>query len=385
MNKKILPIMICSIASSSVLASEIGSLPRANAGMFSLSAGYYSMNSEWDGFDSSSTNDLIGDIERTAPFIKLGFEVVDDWYASVLFGYEKSQNNPSLTTTPKLDTNSDFFVGAELKGVLYRDENISAGPFIQLDAYTNFSTSGPILNNGTIETIDADVTEIYTATAGFIGQYEFEKLAVYGGAYFIQSEATLEGTLGTSSLDLTLEDDNNARLLLGVNIPLAEKLSIDFETHYYDEASFAVTLNYYPYKTKPVKEVPPVVTEVALVKKPQPPEVTEFENQIFFDQGSTEVGESEYPKIRALARFMLKRPDSDVIVEGHCDCFGEEEYNQELSEKRALSVKKLLMNFYNIPEDRILLVGYGESFPIATNTTKEGRQKNRRVRVYATE
>ena len=377
--------MVCSIASSSVVANEIGSLPGANHGMFSLSAGYYSMQSEWDGFENEDTNNLINDLERDAPFVKLGFEIVDDWYASVLFGYEKISNNPPVTTVPKLENDSEFFVGMELKGIMYRNENISAGPFIQLNSYTNFSTTGPILSNGFIENIDINVSDFYTATAGVLGQCDFEKFSVYGGAYYIQSEGTVEGSIGSQNIDLTIEDDNNARLLLGVNVPVSEKLSMDFETHYYDEASFAVTLNYYPYKTKPVKKTAPVVTEVAVVKKPQPPEVTEFENQIFFEQGSTEVGESEYPKIRALARFMLKRPDSDVIVEGHCDCFGEEEYNQELSEKRALSVKKLLMNFYNIPEDRILLVGYGESFPIATNTTKEGRQKNRRVRVYATD
>ena len=377
--------MICSIASSSAFASEIGSFPKADDGLFALSAGYYLMRSEWDGFDDADTNNIINDIERDAPFVKLGVEVMDDWYASVLFGYEKITNNPPVTTVLKLDTDSEFFVGVELKGVMYRDEAISMGPFIQANAFTNLSISGPILSNGTIKNIDAEVTDILTAKAGFMAQYQFDKLAVYGGAYYMHSEAKIDGNIGLDQLDLTIEDDNNARLLLGVNIPLSEKLSLDVETHYYDEASFAIALNYYPTKTKPVKKATPAEPVVTKAIKPSPPEATEFENQIYFEQGATEVGESEYKKIRALARFMLKRPDSDVIIEGHCDCFGEEEFNQELSEKRALSVKKLLMNFYNIPEDRILLVGYGESFPLATNTTKEGRQKNRRVRVYATD
>jgi len=377
--------MICTIVSSTAFASEIGSLPKTDDGMYTVSAGYYLMRSEWDGFNDAHTNQLINDLERDAPFVKLGMEVMDDWYASVLFGFENITNDPVAPTVPILDTDSELFVGVELKGVVYRDEAISMGPFIQANAYTNFSISGPILNNGSIKNIDIDVTDFITAKAGFMGQYQFEKVSVYGGAYYVHSEAKVEGAIGLDQLDLTIKDDNNARLLLGANIPLSEKLSLDVETHYYDEASFAIALNYYPNKTKPVKKAAPAKPVVTEIIKPSPPEATEFENQIYFEQGATEVGESEYKKIRALARFMLKRPDSDVIIEGHCDCFGEEEFNQELSEKRALSVKKLLMNFYNIPEDRILMVGYGESFPLATNTTKEGRQKNRRVRVYATD
>ena len=223
--------MICSIASSSTFASEIGSLPKADDGMYTVSAGYYLMRSEWDGFDDANTNRIIDDIERDAPFVKLGMEVMDDWYASVLFGFENMANDPAISTVPKLDTDSEFFVGAELKGVVYRDEVISMGPFIQANVYTNFSASGPILSNGVIKNIDIDVTDIITAKAGFMGQYQFEKLAVYGGAYYEHSEAKVEGSIGLNQLDLTIEDDNSARLLIGVNIPLLSYV-VDLEVEF---------------------------------------------------------------------------------------------------------------------------------------------------------
>jgi outer membrane protein OmpA-like peptidoglycan-associated protein len=246
--------------------------------------------------------------------------------------------------------------------------------------------SGSVFGNGLIDTVDVDVSDIYTASAGVLAQYQFKRLALYGGAYYIRSEASVKGMYGQAPVDLLLEDDNTSRLLLGVNVPLADNVSLDLESHFYNDFSFAVTVNYYPFKEKQVRKVENAKSsEVAESSKIKVAAPTEFENQIYFEPGSVEVGESEYPKIRALARFLLKRPGSDVIIEGHCDCFGEEEFNQELSEKRALSVKKLLINFYNIPEDSILVVGYGESFPIASNTTEEGRTKNRRVRVYATE
>lgn len=385
MHKKILPVLISVTLSAPAISSEVGSLPGVNDGIFTVSGGYYTMPSEWEGFGDQEISRIGEDIERDAPFVKLGYEFADDWYVSGLMGYERIQNDVSGDDASKLDTDRELFAGFEIKGVVYRDDKLSAGPFLQYTQYTDFSVTGPVLSNGVINNTDVELTDIYTASAGFIGQYQFDKLSAYAGAYLTKSEASLDGTLGNSTVAKTLHDADATRFLLGVNIPLSEKLSLDLETHVYQDFGFAVSLNYYPFKTRPVKKAEVVAADDANPVAKAETGPTEFENQIYFAQGSTEVEESEYHKIRQLARFMLKRPDSDVIIEGHCDCFGEEEFNQELSEQRALAVKKLLINFYSIPEDRIMLVGYGESFPIATNETAEGRQKNRRVRVYAIE
>jgi len=58
---------------------------------------------------------------------------------------------------------------------------------------------------------------------------------------------------------------------------------------------------------------------------------------------------------------------------------GSAKENQKISEKRAESAKKYLMDKFNISGDRMIVKGYGSSKPIANNTTKEGRAKNRRV------
>lgn len=67
-----------------------------------------------------------------------------------------------------------------------------------------------------------------------------------------------------------------------------------------------------------------------------------------------------------------------VIATGHTDSVGTEAYNQKLSERRAAAVKEYLVS-RGIPASKITTLGKGESQPVATNKTKEGRQKNRRV------
>jgi OOP family OmpA-OmpF porin len=67
-----------------------------------------------------------------------------------------------------------------------------------------------------------------------------------------------------------------------------------------------------------------------------------------------------------------------VIATGHTDSVGSEQYNQRLSERRAAAVKEYLVS-KGIPASKITTIGKGESQPVATNKTAEGRQKNRRV------
>ena len=67
-----------------------------------------------------------------------------------------------------------------------------------------------------------------------------------------------------------------------------------------------------------------------------------------------------------------------VIATGHTDSIGTDAYNQRLSERRAQAVKDYLVS-KGIPASKVTTIGKGESQPVATNKTKEGRQKNRRV------
>jgi outer membrane protein OmpA-like peptidoglycan-associated protein len=76
---------------------------------------------------------------------------------------------------------------------------------------------------------------------------------------------------------------------------------------------------------------------------------------------------------------LKENPNIKVEIGGHTDNLGQEKANQMISEKRALSVKKYLMDKFNIAGDRLIVKGYGSTRPIADNKTQEGRSKNRRV------
>jgi OmpA-OmpF porin, OOP family len=84
-------------------------------------------------------------------------------------------------------------------------------------------------------------------------------------------------------------------------------------------------------------------------------------------------------ELRAVAEAMKTHGDIDLVLEGHTDSIGTDAYNQDLSERRAAAVKERIAQDYGIDRSRIKTVGYGESRPIADNSTEEGRARNRRV------
>lgn len=101
---------------------------------------------------------------------------------------------------------------------------------------------------------------------------------------------------------------------------------------------------------------------------------------ILFDVDSAAIRASLQSDLRALAANLQRYPDSTVDVIGHTDSDGSAEYNQDLSARRAAAVAGVLLEAGVAPV-RVRSFGRGESEPIATNLTPEGRQQNRRVEV----
>jgi outer membrane protein OmpA-like peptidoglycan-associated protein len=92
-----------------------------------------------------------------------------------------------------------------------------------------------------------------------------------------------------------------------------------------------------------------------------------------------EIRNKYYSHLKKVAEFLKKYPDTDAVIEGHTDSEGPYEYNLMLSQKRANSVRKYLIDQFDVPHWRLDAKGYGESRPIADNSTSAGRQSNRRV------
>ncbi|MEJ5300683.1 MAG: OmpA family protein [Thermodesulforhabdaceae bacterium] len=105
-----------------------------------------------------------------------------------------------------------------------------------------------------------------------------------------------------------------------------------------------------------------------------------LKSDVLFDTNSYVLKPGAYDEIDRVARVLVTYPQTRVRVEGHTDSRGSEQYNQMLSERRAMSVRDALVQ-RGVDPRRIEVVGYGATRPVATNATESGRQMNRRVTV----
>ncbi|MEM6724841.1 MAG: OmpA family protein [Bacteroidota bacterium] len=100
--------------------------------------------------------------------------------------------------------------------------------------------------------------------------------------------------------------------------------------------------------------------------------------QIEFNSGRSTFRESAYPALETLLRIAAQHPSYQIKIEGHTDAIGSESTNQRLSEARAKAVQDYLIE-NGIDPARISYEGFGERFPIALNSSTNGRALNRRV------
>ena len=101
---------------------------------------------------------------------------------------------------------------------------------------------------------------------------------------------------------------------------------------------------------------------------------------VLFDTGRAELKSGGLRAVDRLVAFLTDYPQRTVLVEGFTDAVGSDDSNQRLSERRANAIRQALLE-RGVAAARIRTVGYGESYPVATNDTAAGRQENRRVEV----
>jgi OOP family OmpA-OmpF porin len=138
-----------------------------------------------------------------------------------------------------------------------------------------------------------------------------------------------------------------------------------------------------------VKDVLYIDREVVVAPKPAPKpapvpepvfeEVITFRS-VTFDFDSANIKDEMAPILEQAAIIISERTGQIIVVEGHTDSTGSDDYNQGLSERRAVSVKEFLAA-NGVPAGNIETIGYGESRPKFDNTNSEGRALNRRVEI----
>jgi outer membrane protein OmpA-like peptidoglycan-associated protein len=99
-----------------------------------------------------------------------------------------------------------------------------------------------------------------------------------------------------------------------------------------------------------------------------------------FEPGKAKLTDAGRAQVHQAVRMLQEHPNLKVAIEGHTDGKGGKAFNQSLSERRAQAVGKQIVA-EGIPAARVTTRGFGESRPIADNTTEEGRARNRRVEI----
>jgi OOP family OmpA-OmpF porin len=127
----------------------------------------------------------------------------------------------------------------------------------------------------------------------------------------------------------------------------------------------------------------PVTMRGVGTKKEEVSKPTPVALKVLFEHNSDVILPQYYSNVDELGKVLAQPQYATyrIQIEGHTDSIGSDRYNQALSEKRAESVRRYLLQHFPLPQDHLAAVGYGESKPIASNKTSEGRGKNRRVQV----
>lgn len=102
-------------------------------------------------------------------------------------------------------------------------------------------------------------------------------------------------------------------------------------------------------------------------------------NNIFFDFDKETLKAESFPELKRIATMMNEKTTMQIEIAGHTDATGPEQYNLGLSERRAKAVMTYLVDKEGVDKNRVTIVFFGETKPIESNETKDGRKKNRRV------
>ena len=137
-----------------------------------------------------------------------------------------------------------------------------------------------------------------------------------------------------------------------------------------------LTMRYRRLRPPPPVQIPE--PEAAPQAEPEAPAERFVLDGIVFGSGSATIQEESFPRLDRVVEYMTHMPSSRIRVAGHTDNVGNPRRNQQLSEQRAQAIRQYLVD-HGIDGGRIEAVGYGDTQPVASNDTEEGRQQNRRI------
>lgn len=297
-----------------------------------------------------------------------------------------------------------WYTGIRLGGTHYSDiseDNIAtdpdkndwaAGAFLGYNFTPWFALEGGYTYLGEMEFNDTQAVE--QQSFDFVGKFSKDltkSLDVYaklGGSYYLAhgQEALAgiddDGLIGTAGVGLGYFFNKNVSARIEYQyyhqVELQDEgYNAEWNTHYY-----GLSLAYTWATEKAVPVIPAPMVKPLVVAEPEPVIIEPLTVEVYFANSSDALQPQYIEQLAPIAEHLTNYPEAELMVVGHADSQGPEQLNQKLSEQRAARVADYLAKELNIDKNRIVEEGRGELEPIATNDTKEGRAKNRRVSVY---
>ncbi len=216
---------------------------------------------------------------------------------------------------------------------------------------------------------------------------DVDVFAVNGYRYFGSSRwrPSVSAGLSAYSLDDRATDDSTTQAQIGLGISGDLNRNLELRVGYqsafalsgesYQDNEYGVYLVWHFRKPKVVAAAEPQPAAMP----PQKEVIQTYELQVQFDFDKSDIKSAYEPQFQEIAQVLRENPDISLVVEGHTCWIGTEKYNLGLSQRRADAVKQKFVQQYGIEPSRIDPKGYGESRPVADNTTLEGRRQNRRA------
>lgn len=212
------------------------------------------------------------------------------------------------------------------------------------------------------------------------------------GAHYSEAKDRFQGSDDVIVTDRhRRERDMNIKWGGGLQYDVTQKLAMRIEAERYainDLTDKNGSINLYSlgmlYRFGEPSSLPQVITEPVTQRSVKQMEEYCSMLDIQFEINKDEIQREDLERLAVVGTFLKKYPDTNAIVEGHTDNIGTPAANQILSRHRAESVMSYLVREQRVPGGRISAIGYGDTRPIADNSTEDGKRANRRINTVIT-
>ncbi|MGM7318994.1 OmpA family protein [Idiomarina sp. ST10R2A5] len=318
----------------------------------------------------------------------------DGWYLGVGGGGSKSHIDDEEIVANMLEQ------GYQVTGFKLDDKDVGYKLFAGYQFNKNFAIEGGYFDLGKFN------YNVTTAPEGSLaGELDFSGWNLdLLGILPVASRSTLFAVIGvhrgSASVDFVgtgavnvltprySEDDTNYKFGVGYQLQMNDRFAIRLEAERYhmDDAVGnngdldLVSLNLiYRFGASGYSHTPKSRTQPVAVQSAAVTEQYCSALEIQFEIAKDDIERVNREHMLVLARFLDKYPETNALIEGHSDNVGNDADNMRLSKQRAQSAVNYLVREHNIARNRLSAVGYGETQPIADNSTDVGKQMNRRI------